>query len=44
MVTASPPSAEIVPPLTAEEDVRDDAAVVDEMVGVFNVVKVVCAP
>ena len=44
VVTASPPSAEIVPPLTAEEDVRDDAAVVDEMVGVFNVVKLVCAP
>jgi hypothetical protein len=43
-VTASPPSAEIVPPLIADEDVIDDAAVVDETVGVFNVVKLVSAP
>ena len=43
-MTASPPSAEIVPPLTAEEDDMDDAEVVDEMVGISNVVKLVCAP
>jgi hypothetical protein len=43
-VTASPPSADIVPPLTAEDDDIDDAAVVDEMVGISNVVKLVCAP
>jgi hypothetical protein len=43
-VTASPPSAEIVPPLTADEDDIDDAAVVAEMVAVFSVVKLVCVP
>jgi hypothetical protein len=34
----------IVPPLVADEDDIDDAAVVDEMVGISNVVKLVCAP
>ena len=43
-VTVAPPSAVIVPPIVAVEDVMDIAEAVAEMVGVFNVVKLVCAP
>jgi hypothetical protein len=37
-VTADPPSAVIVPPLIAELPVIEDGSVVDEIVGIFNVV------
>ena len=43
-VTLAPPSAEMVPPLVAVEDVIDIADAVAAMVGVFKVVKFVCAP
>ena len=43
-VTLAPPSAVMVPPLVAVEDVIDVADAVAVMVGVFKVVKLVCAP
>lgn len=42
--TAAPPSVVIVPPLVADVDVMDVADVVAEMLAVFKVVKLVCAP
>ena len=43
-VTAAPPSAVMVPPTLALEDVIDVADAVALMVAVFKVVKLVCAP
>ena len=43
-VTAAPPSVVIVPPLVAVDEVIDVADAVAVMVGVFKVVKLVCAP
>ncbi len=43
-VTAAPPSDVIVPPLVAVAEVIDVAEAVAEIVGVFKVVKLVCAP
>jgi hypothetical protein len=43
-VIDAPPSDVIVPPELAVEDEMDVADAVPDMVGVFNVVKLVCAP
>ena len=43
-VTAAPPSDVIVPPLVAVDDVIDVAEAVADIVAVFKVVKLVCAP
>ena len=43
-VTLAPPSDVMVPPLVAVEDVIDIADAVAEIVGIFKVVKLVCAP
>ena len=45
MVIDAPPSAVIVPPKVAVEDVMDVADVVAEIVGaIANVVKLLCGP
>ena len=41
VVIAAPPSAVMVPPLVAVDEVIDVAEAVAEIVGVFNVVKLV---
>ena len=44
VVIDAPPSAVIVPPELAVEDEIDVADAVPDIVGVFKVVKLVCAP
>ena len=43
-LTAEPPSEDMFPPLVAEVEVMELAAVVAAKVGVVSVVKLVCAP
>ena len=43
-VTVDPPSEDMFPPLVAEVEVMELAAVVAVKVGVVSVVKLVCAP
>ena len=43
-VTLAPPSAVMVPPIVAVEEVMDIADAVAEIVGVFKVAKLICAP
>jgi hypothetical protein len=43
-VTEAPPSEVMFPPVVAVEDVIEVAGAVAEMLAVFKVVKLVCAP